>query len=278
MEETRFTDKVLEDAGYTLITPEMAANMLITNRRNRSIRTKFVKQLVEIIKEGQWNPYLPDHIAFYEDGTLANGQHRLLAIKTAGIPCYAKIDENIPLSSSVFIDTGKSRSYCDNVKISSGTDWYTAKLSSAVRGAFQDGRNLTHAEHLEIARRYKTELMWIKDIFAYKPSFMNKSFLMSAVLLARFHAVDCTKLSEFLEILHRGVTSTSIVTLTSAEETVFHYRDKLLAEQSQGSARRSTFADSVKIAENVIYNFVNGQKITQIRVPSNYRYPPIVLR
>lgn len=61
------------------VTPQMAADWLQANTENRPLRRTVVNGLKESLSRGE---YIPTHqgIAFSEDGTLLDGQHRLTAI------------------------------------------------------------------------------------------------------------------------------------------------------------------------------------------------------
>jgi len=68
-----------------LITPDLAAMWLKTsNKANRSIGERHVDKLANDMISGKWRT-THQGIAFYEDGVLADGQHRLAAIIKSGI-------------------------------------------------------------------------------------------------------------------------------------------------------------------------------------------------
>ena len=63
------------------ITPTLAGEILRLNSNNRNVRDYMVRQYAQMMKEGRWDENSPATISFYQDGTLADGQHRLLAVK-----------------------------------------------------------------------------------------------------------------------------------------------------------------------------------------------------
>ena len=61
------------------ISPDIAERWINTNTHNRVLSERKVKQLSQLMARGMWVPS-PDCILFDENGTLMNGQHRLLAL------------------------------------------------------------------------------------------------------------------------------------------------------------------------------------------------------
>lgn len=92
------------------ITPQIAEVFLEKNTKNRPIRNNRVAQYARDIKSGHWG-YSTDPIAFFRDGTLANGQHRLMAIIKAETPAVMKVEYDVP-DDAVF-DRGHGRSALD---------------------------------------------------------------------------------------------------------------------------------------------------------------------
>lgn len=112
----------MELEGKTvLITPEMAEEFLTHNIRNRNIRLPYVDELATYMRQGKWD-VTHQGIAFYEDGTLFDGQHRLHAIIKAGIPVKMMVTYGIPLATT-HADTGLKRSEADLVKLMGNSEF-----------------------------------------------------------------------------------------------------------------------------------------------------------
>jgi hypothetical protein len=93
-----------------LVTPALAAEWLEhRNKRNRTICRPRVDLYVSLIKDRR---FVLTHqgIAFYDDGQLADGQHRLQAIVEAGIPVWMMVTTGLPVESIHAIDNGRPRS------------------------------------------------------------------------------------------------------------------------------------------------------------------------
>lgn len=259
-----------EQNGYTLITPELAQTWLYHNIQNRSIRVKFVNDLIEKIQNGKWQPITLDAIGFYEDGTLANGQHRLTAISKAGVPVYAKVEFNIPKDAAITIDAGKSRSAADNIKILTGKDYYTTRISNMISLCAEGSKNksLTPEDHYKIAQMYEDDIVFVKDLFEGSPKFLQSASTMASVFLALENGVPRDKLREFVQLLN------SYVARDDYQAVVINYRNKLFQEYSQKTGKqRKNYTYEIKRCQNVIYHFCNSSIITNFLSPNNYRYP-----
>ncbi len=91
-----------------LVSPELAAEWLKRNRKNRPINSAHVAKLVRDMKHGRWAPS-PQPIVFDVDGDLIDGQHRLRAIVEAGASIAMVVAENAPRDSIRGIDMGAQR-------------------------------------------------------------------------------------------------------------------------------------------------------------------------
>lgn len=94
-----------------VITPEIAEAYLTRNKSNRRVKFKAIRNYARDMKAGKWQ-LNPDGICFYEDGTLANGQHRLMAVVRSKTPTKFYVTRNVPMDAFVF-DRGVLRSTPD---------------------------------------------------------------------------------------------------------------------------------------------------------------------
>lgn len=72
-------------ALFETVTPERAAELLSKNDNNRNVSKKTVDKYASIMKAGGWEEN-GETICVAKDGTLKNGQHRLLAVIKANVP------------------------------------------------------------------------------------------------------------------------------------------------------------------------------------------------
>lgn len=105
--------------AFESITPDIARAMLEHNKRNRSLIASRLATYVEAMKRGEWRQ-THQGIGFGADGTLHDGQHRLLAIVQANVPVTMFVVRGLPANAREAIDTGGGRSAIDNLAIVEG--------------------------------------------------------------------------------------------------------------------------------------------------------------
>lgn len=111
-----------------LCTPAMAEDFLKRNSKNRSLNAQRVNHLVRQILDGRW-VLTHQGIAFWDDGTLADGQHRLTAIAKAGIAVPVLMTTGLLKPAIHAIDAGLARSTKDVlhfVGINMNVNWVAA--------------------------------------------------------------------------------------------------------------------------------------------------------
>ena len=101
--------------SMTFVTPDMACDWLEKNIDNRKLKKDKIELYAQAILEDRW---LPNHqgISFYEDGGLADGQHRLYAIIQAGRGVWMNVSYGLPRASIHCIDENTPRTYKDGLK------------------------------------------------------------------------------------------------------------------------------------------------------------------
>jgi hypothetical protein len=99
-------------ATLKVITPKDAEKLLGRNTINRSVRSRRVDQYAKQIKDGQWR-VTGEAIKVANDGTLLDGQHRLLAVIKAGIPAEFFVVDGLDPEVFKVLDSGLSRTNGD---------------------------------------------------------------------------------------------------------------------------------------------------------------------
>lgn len=133
--------------GYE-ISPEQAAKWLERNDSNRNVNVAKVKKMAKDMREGHWDT-THQGIAIASDGTLVDGQHRLLAIVESGMTVRMNVTFNA--AKSQHIDSGNIRSMANRVQMSEyDMSWTNNTILSAANliGRVFAGSNLSHEEAL----------------------------------------------------------------------------------------------------------------------------------
>lgn len=102
------------------MTPEWASSLLLNNKHNRKARPVLAAQIASDIRAGRWM-LTPQTVSVATDGTLLDGQHRLMAIVQAGMPVELMLATDCPAECFSAIDTGQARSPGDILKIEGAT-------------------------------------------------------------------------------------------------------------------------------------------------------------
>lgn len=85
------------------VTPELAEQMLERNVNNRPYRPYRTKQFVDLMRSGKF-VNTGQGLIFYQDGSLADGQHRLHAIKQTRLPQYIDVTFGAPFEARDALD------------------------------------------------------------------------------------------------------------------------------------------------------------------------------
>lgn len=100
----------------TIVTPAQAEQWLLRNKKNRVIRQRRVDTLARSMAAGKWRT-TGDTVKFSLDGSLLDGQHRLLAIIQSGMPCELAVAEDLEPEAQMVVDTHAKRTFADVLKL-----------------------------------------------------------------------------------------------------------------------------------------------------------------
>lgn len=112
------------------ITPKLAEAYLELNTFNRQARLAHVARLANDMASGRW-VMNGAPIVFNGDGTLLDGQHRLLAIVRAGVPVDMLVVRGVSKTAMATIDSNVSRTAADVLSIDGLKN--TNRTAAAVR-------------------------------------------------------------------------------------------------------------------------------------------------
>lgn len=148
------------------ITPAEAEYFLREwNDSNRSKKLGKIEAITELIVEDKFGPSW-DLVAFYDDGQLANGQHRLSGCALSQKPIYMIVVMGIPLSTKDYGDTGTPRSVKDitNLQHMPSGSFGAAVSRSLIKTA--SGFTITNSKitKQKVVENYKDRFKSIKAI------------------------------------------------------------------------------------------------------------------
>jgi hypothetical protein len=99
-------------ADFLTITPAVARDMLRRNTHNRPIRQNRINANVRMMLAGQWDVN-GEAIKIAHDGTILDGQHRLLAVVKSGVTITTLVVTGLPKKAQDTMDGGAKRTAGD---------------------------------------------------------------------------------------------------------------------------------------------------------------------
>lgn len=251
------------------VTPEMAFEWLSCNEHNRNLRQADVCYLRDCILSGAWR-VTHQGIAFYEDGTLADGQHRLHAIVEAGVGVWVNVTRGMPVENADAIDRGIPRSNRDHLHFR-GVKSDTRRVAACVCMI-----NQYYVERSENATRWSKKRLRPDDFakfyesfsdgieFAYSTHKQLHACVVAAIASAWFTS-DRERLSQFCSLLVSGV-ATDI-----SDNAAIRLRDFLIKKQyGQGESARN---DLFLKACSALRAFLDGRPVTKLYATNEHAFP-----
>jgi hypothetical protein len=194
----------------TYVTPEMASDWLSKNNAgNRKVIKPEVALLRSQIETGLYHT-THQGIGFYEDGSLADGQHRLMAIVEAGIGIWINVTTGLERVAVHAIDGGKIRSNLDRLHfLGVQSDTHRVSTCNCLISQYKSeraGRERWKTEKLasqEFEEFYRLFLDSIEFVMSFKRPDRCPSPLSAAVASAWF-TEDRDRLGEFMLVMASG--------------------------------------------------------------------------
>jgi hypothetical protein len=193
----------------TVITPKMAEMFLAKNQGNRKVRPRVIDQYARDIASRNWD-LNGESVKIATDGTVIDGQHRLLACVQADAPFPTLIVRGLLISSRGTIDQGTRRSFGDVLK------WHGVNgspgLAAAIETALCWDESGTPAHHGR-KHSYPEKLGWLEanpDIQAAVKSWTfagaPHKFPCStgAPFLMRARRIDLERAETFISLFKSG--------------------------------------------------------------------------
>jgi hypothetical protein len=249
-------------AEFKTITPAMAEYYLSKNVINRKVREVAVRDYYKLITSGN---FFPTHqgIAFYKDGTLADGQHRLLAIVRANKCVKLLVTTGLDKEAAVAIDVHRKRTMVDGLRIGEISDWIDNR-HIAMANLIAGGRRLNQPEiiafleHIAESAQFATTHLNVS-----KRHLMNAS-IHSAVALAHFYGEDPDDLARFCQIFVSGLAS------EPRDSAIIKLRDEFYNNTGGGSSDKR---DKYLKAHRAIQAYLSHEIMKRLSLPKEEVWP-----
>lgn len=169
-------------AEVVRVTPDLAREWLDRNTKNRNIRKATVARYARDMASGDWH-MTGEPIKFSASGVLLDGQHRLTAVATAGVPVDLLVVRNLNDVAQAVMDTGDKRTASDALSLLGES--HTALLAAAARLGISiergrmDGRmEVTHSEVVD----YVADNPDLRDAVAFVQPLARRTDCLPAVM------------------------------------------------------------------------------------------------
>lgn len=189
------------------ITPQEAAQILEQNTRNRSVRHRKVEMYARDMREHRWREN-GESIKFNGDGTLYDGQHRLLACVLANTSFTTLVVRGLRNTAHSTIDVGATRTMGDELRWLGETN--PNELAAALRLAwsydksdFSNNTPPSRGDLLAFLKKYPDVRSSLRGIKVAKAVGLQRSpFCAALFIMQREHGPE--RVDEFLASLAGG--------------------------------------------------------------------------
>lgn len=249
------------------ITPAKAETWLNKNCGNRAMRPGIAEKYAADMKHGRWTSCTVA-IAFYADGELADGQHRLWAIIDSQTTQRFPVARNLDRAAGLNIDTGLTRSIVDNAKISGVDPGLSPSLVGCAR-AFATGgastRSESYAQRIERVERYREGCDFAVS-HVRRVRYLCNAVVLGAVARAWYHEQDKDKLRRFCDVLGTGMAE------GMHESAAVALRNYLLTRGAV-AASSALWRDTFLKVQHCAKTFMAGRQLTMVRKVDGEAYP-----
>ena len=252
------------------VTPEMAKDWLETaNVINRSLSLHTVLRYAADMASGNWKDTHQNVIAFYEDGALADGQHRLAGVVRSGVAVQMFVAFGLQKDAIVGIDQGRPRRMADVMAMSGVLDGgkylsATVAMMNVIRRAEGYASGVPTANEMAVAiGRMRDAINFSHDALSNSKGRIMNASVRAAIATAFFHC-DRVVLGQFSQILCSGMPQSPI------DATVITLRNRILLGPPIGGM--SSRVDAYKMCLRFIKAYANGKILTMARGGAELAY------
>lgn len=248
---------------YVCITPDIAREYLEHNDRNRSVRRQFVRALARAIAAGEYR-YDGNPIKFDWNGSLVDGQHRLIAISEGSTAVHSEVLHGLDPDCIETIDSGISRSCADVLTVSGVVRTNSKMVATAARWVYNYGLGkmwqkgkytMSNRNVLELVRDTPELIEESKFIAKLKKPYPLSSGV-ALFLYHEFRQFDEEGAEKFFLQLFKGEN-------ISDRDLVFHLRNILL---KQLTARMGRMELSIKVMLTIrCWNLIQSGNKKRVR-------------
>lgn len=248
------------------ITPTKATEYLNDNKANRHLRNSLVTKYAGDMKNQRWTD-CPEPISFYDDGDIADGQHRLWAIVESGCTIPFLVLRGLSRAAGLNINTGAGRTLVDNARICGRDDHLSHALIATARmyalGAKQRGAQ-SNGQRLEYVERHREPCDWAVSNGPSGKGLRN-AVVLAAVARAYASGEDEDRLKRFGEVVGKGFAE------GDADSAAIALRNYMMSNRLVFSP--AEYRELFLKVQNAIHYFMRRKRLVIIKTVSDEAYP-----
>jgi hypothetical protein len=250
----------------TVVTPQMAQEWLDgANINNRNLSKATVQRYASDMTSGHWQDTHQNVIAFYADGTLADGQHRLAAIVRSGVSVSMFVAYGLQKTAVEAIDQGRARSMADVMAMSGvlRDGKYPSNvvaMMNVIRYAEGHVSGIPTAHEMARAiTRMSDGINFSLDVMTNARGRLQQASVRAALAVA-YYGCGRDKLVQFASVLCDGMPT------SPGDQTIVTIRNRIvLFETPAGQKARSDF---YKMVLRFIKSYESGKILTMAKTGS----------
>jgi hypothetical protein len=251
------------------VTPATARAWLKKNTLNRNLRDETVAKYARDMKDGNWET-THQGIGFYDDGTLADGQHRLHAVVRADVPVKFVVTHGIPRNAGQVIDQNAPRMTHDAIRIGNGPGWVDRDIVAVVRfilgGMGEDNKPRSVPEIVDYAVRYEQNIQYAQALALVKKRNLTSSPIVACYFCALEAGVPYETIKRFGEIMMKGEIN------GPHENAAIRLREFLITEGGRAWMGKNRMLTPKKV-QRAIELFAEGKPTNKLYMPEVLVYP-----
>jgi hypothetical protein len=237
------------------------------NKRNRHVREGAIKNYADDMREGRWE-LTHQGIAFYEDGVLADGQHRLLAVIKANRDVPFMVTHGLPKKAGAVLDQHTKRQAHDAIAIGGLADGTNRNIVAITRfimsgmGVYTKPRSVHDIAWF--IKKYYEVLSKVDRMVLSKKRQVTHAGILSVYVCALLAGESEEKIARFTKVMYTGEPA------GPHENAAIRLREYLLMTPNAwvGSIR----AETCKRAMRALHAFVRGQPLGRLAAPAEFIY------
>lgn len=251
------------------VSPALAKSWLMKNGNNRHMREDIAHRYAKDMADGRW---VTSHqgIAFYDDGTLADGQHRLFAITIYNKSIRIPVTTNVPKAAAEMIDQHTPRMAHDAIRIAGGDSWINKDIVALARVLLSKMGTNTHTRSVTeinaFIRKYDNNLRFAQSLAPQKKRNLTTATITANYVCADLAGVPRDTLSRFGEIMIHGEIA------GPHENAAIRLREYLL-QVGAAAWIGTTRIETAKKVQRAIDLFAASKPITKLVQPDHLTYP-----